>query len=126
LIVGEAAFRAAVRAPAADGGLVVTAYVAPHCRSCAAMKRRVARLADAYGGRDVHFFALDVTDPANAGVVRAAGLDALPTFHLTTVVGGEPGHLDTMVVAPREAHRLADRVALFTSPAFDVSEFSFE
>lgn len=120
-IVGEAAYRAALRSPSADGGLVITAYVAPHCRACAAMTRRVERLAAAYGGRDVHWYALDVTEPANAPVVRAARLDALPTFVLsTTAAGGVPGHLDTLVVPPAEAARLADRVALYTSAAFDV------
>lgn len=126
-IVGEAAYRAALRSPSADGGLVITAYVAPYCRACAAMTRRVERLAAAYGGRDVHWYALDVTEPANAPVVRAARLDALPTFVLsTTAAGGVPGHLDTLVVPPAEAARLADRVALYTSAAFDVREFSFE
>ncbi|GAB0495356.1 hypothetical protein MMPV_006656 [Pyropia vietnamensis] len=126
-IVGEDAYLAALRSPTADGGLVVTAYVAPHCRACTAMTRRVERLAAAYGDRDVHWYALDVTHPANGSVARAAGLDALPTFVLTTTAeGGVPGHLDTLVVPPGEAGRLADRVALYTSPEFDVREFAFE
>lgn len=123
----EAAFRTALRTPAADGGLVVVGYTAPHCRSCLAVRRRVSRLAAEYGGRDVHFFELDVTAAGTGRLARAAGLTALPTFHLYTSKGGVPGHLDTVVAGPAAVGGLLrDRIEVFTGEGFDVDQFSFE
>lgn len=122
----EAAFHTALRAPAADGGLVVVGYTAPHCRSCVAVRRRVSRLAAEYGGRDVHFFELDVTAAGTGRLAREAGLTALPTFHLFTSKDGVPGHLDTVVAGPAAVGGLLrDRIEVFTGEGFDVDQFSF-